>query len=133
MVTENKAKVQLAALTLLATVYTTAMSTKDAASGKLGVGNDAPVDSTARIVQDAFNKREDDRVALGVGSDELVTTTPAAAASFFVAGQSSPNAHTLMVTLADKFKAERTIAPLFNAAKKSTTITNATLLTKAYF
>ena len=132
MVTENKAKVQEAILTLLATVYSNLMSTKDAASGKLGVGNAAPDGSQAKAVQDAFNTKEDDRVALGVGSDELVTT-PAAAASFFVAGQSSPNAHTLMVTLADKFNAERTIVPLFNAAKKSTTITNATLLTKAYF
>ena len=49
MVTENKAKVQEAILTLLATVYSSQMSA--ATGGLRGVGNPAPVGSQALLVQ----------------------------------------------------------------------------------
>jgi hypothetical protein len=127
IVTENKAKVQEAILTLLATVYTAnTYGTKNAAGKYVTL---APAGSQARAVQDAFNTKEDDRLALGVGSDELVSGTPAAAASFF--GKKSD-----MTTLADKFNAETltdaVVANRFTAAKKVETL-KATLLTKAYF
>jgi len=123
IVTENKAKVQEAILTLLATVYTAnTYGTKNAAGKYVTL---APAGSQARAVQDAFNTKEDDRLALGVGSDELVAS-PVAAATFFAKKSD-------MTTLADKFNAERTTVPVFDTAKKTATTTNATLLTKLYF
>lgn len=129
IVTENIAKIEYRRLQLLGTAYVLAVAsganTKlDAATGKVKDASLAAVGTEARVYELALNKKVQDGLDLGVGSDK-VTGTTAAIAARSNARMSSAD----MVTLGNAMKVE---TAGYTAAKGTATITAATLLTKAY-
>jgi hypothetical protein len=115
IVTENKAYINYRMLVLLGTAYTGNLVTLT--NGRHA--NLAAVGTQALKVQQATNKKDDDKTALGVAQDNLVAN-PVAAARMSKAN---------LETLAAKFNKENAD---FTTAKKSAALTAATGLTKAF-
>lgn len=128
IVTENIAKIEYRRLQLLGTAYVLAVvsgaNTKLDAAGLVKTASLAAVGTESRVYELALNKKVQDGLDLGVGSDK-VTGTDAAIAARSNARMSSAD----MVTLGNAMKVE---TAGYTAAKGTATISAATLLTKAY-
>lgn len=116
IVTENKAMINYRMLVLLGTAYTGNLLT--VANGRHA--NLAATGSQALKVQQATNKKDDDKTALGVGQDNLVAS-PAAAARL---------SKSALETLAAKFNKENVA---FTTVKRDAALVAATGLTKKFF